>query len=336
MTANTKLSAVSALFLLLFTLACSNGHKRCSKVALHAWCLANLTQDMARVHFECERDFAFHERRCRVDEQGDYCGSFVDNLDDIELASDACLDQGTMSCSNTCRQRLQVLRDGIGCCINEILNTTLGPTNHQRLFEYSLWKMCGINPITEKCPPSRLTKFPKHKITRNCSFHEFFQRRYQVQCRNSTVKFLADDYNAHGCQQVSADLYNTCSITEEGAWCIEKHVANLTSNLMLAKLARSYCSSNGPCTAECRTALQGIRSNLGCCINNLFNNTYMQLIYTETVFSSVLAHYEVWKGCGVTHPCSCQVKTYSGTRSAKFTWTVVTFFLFLAFLLKYW
>ena len=150
MTASTKLSAVSALFLLLFTLACSTGHNRCSKVALHAWYLTNLTQDMARVHFECKRNFTFHKRRCRVDEQENYCGSFVDNLDDIELASDVCLDQGMMYCSNTCRQRLQVLRDGIGCCINEIHNTTTGPTNHQRLFEYSLSRKCATSILYQK------------------------------------------------------------------------------------------------------------------------------------------------------------------------------------------
>ena len=321
-----------ALLVFFYTLAsCSSGIMPCSKVVLHAWCSASFAQDTAMLYKECERDFSFHESRCRVDEQGDYCGSFSDNLDIVKLASEACLNQTTtttMTCSNECRQRLQVLKEDMGCCINEVLNTTtIGPANHLRLFEYSLWKTCGIDSPPENCPPSTLAKVPKPKTTGNCRFQEFFLRRFQIECKDSTLKALADDYNAHGCQQVSADLPKACSITEKGVWCVEKFLTNLTSTLSLMNLAQFHCSGNGNCTAECRTALQGIRSNLGCCINNLFNNNYFRLIDTEALFFSVLAKNEVWNRCGVTHRNSCKIKTFSGAWSAKFTWTTVLLLL---------
>ena len=181
---------------------------------------------MARVYLECERNFTFQERRCQVDKQGDFCGSFLDSMDDIELASEACIDPAMTNCSNECRQHLKVVEDDVGCCINEIINNTrIRPSNYHRLFNHSLWRMCSIDTPRQNCLPSRLTKFPKPKSTRNCSFHEFFQRRYQVQCRSSTLKALADDYNAHGCQQVTKDLYDTCSVTEEGVWCVEKFLS---------------------------------------------------------------------------------------------------------------
>ena len=216
--------------------------------------------------------------------------SFLDSMDDIELAFEACIDPAMTNCSNECRQHLKVVEDDVGCCINEIINNTrIRPSNYHRLFNHSLWRMCSIDTPRQNCLPSRLTKFPKPKSTRNCSFHEFFQRRYQVQCRSSTLKALADDYNAHGCQQVTKDLYDTCSVTEEGVWCVEKFLSNRDFILDLAYLAHSRCSSNnGTCTAECRTALRDIRSNLGCCINNLFNNTHFELIYTATPSSLVM------------------------------------------------
>ena len=166
-----KVLAVSLVALLLYTVACSSAPRRCSKVVLHHWCSSNITLEMARVHLECERDFNFQERRCRVDKQGDFCGSFVDNLDDIELAFEACIDPTMTNCSNECRQHLKVLKDDVDCCINEIFNTTrLLPSKFLRLFNYSLWRMCGIDTPQQNCPPSRLTKFPKPKSTRNCSF----------------------------------------------------------------------------------------------------------------------------------------------------------------------
>ena len=70
--------------------------------------------EKARLYLECERDFGFQERRCREDKQGDLCGSFVDKLADIKLASEACIDPTMTNCSNDCRHRLKVVEDDVG------------------------------------------------------------------------------------------------------------------------------------------------------------------------------------------------------------------------------
>lgn len=304
-----KLLAISQLIFLLVAPVCCS-HQRCSKVALHAWCSSNYTRQMASVYYECERDFDFHERRCRVDDRGNFCGSFVDELDTIEKAKSLCLNK--TSCDRSCYEQLHKLKKELGCCINEMLNGTRGPTPHRELFNYSLWVNCSLTvPPLQGCSQStRLTRFPKPEVTKQCSFHEFFQKRYQAQCSNSTMAALARDYDGHDCHQVSKDLYDTCSVTEEGVWCIEKFLKNLTSIIKLFRSARQFCNGVGGCNEGCQEALLGIKTNLGCCINNMFNNSFVQLVYTETSFNSVLAHYEVWKSCGVTHPCSCTVKTY--------------------------
>ena len=325
-----KVFAVSLLIVLVASATCT-GHQRCSKVALHAWCSANLTTDLARVHYECERDFTFHERRCRVDEQGDFCGSFVDNLEDIEKAKAACLNES--SCSRECYKLLHTLRKDLGCCINEILNTTIGPRPHRNLFNYFLWRNCNLDIPPQNCLPSRLTKYSKPQVTKQCSFHEFYQKRYRVQCNNSTITALANDYDAHGCHQVSRDLYDTCSVTEEGVWCVEKFLKNLTSTVKFFRAARSHCTGAG-CTPGCRDALIGIKANLGCCINNLFNNSYVRLIYSETSFNTILAHYEVWKNCGVTHPCSCVIKTYSNGAASSYHMTAAVLLITVVILLS--
>ena len=170
--------------------------KQCSKVALHAWCSADLTESLAKVFLECERDFSFHERRCQVDKQGDYCGSFMDSLRKIEQARVACLNQSAAAfCSSKCSRLLLALKKDLGCCINEMLNTTITSMPHKDLFDYSIWKNCSVDVIPPKCPSSRLTKFPKPQVTRKCSDHEFFQKRYQIQSGNATVKALANETN---------------------------------------------------------------------------------------------------------------------------------------------
>ena len=113
---------------------------------------------------------------------------------------------------------------------------------------------------------------------------------------------------------------------------MQKLLTNHNFILDLADLAQSHCSSNGTCTAECRSALQNIRSNLGCCINNLLNNTYIQLVYTEEIFNNILAHKEVWESCEVTYPDSCKIETYSGARCGNFTWEVMVVLLIAYFI----
>ena len=120
-----SLLAVSLVALLFCTVACSSDPGQCSKVVLHAWCSANTTLEVARLYLECEGDFGFQERRCRVNKQGDLCGSFVDKLDDIKLVSETCIDPTMTNCSNDCRQRLEVVEDNVSCCINTSTNTIL-------------------------------------------------------------------------------------------------------------------------------------------------------------------------------------------------------------------
>ena len=132
-----------------------------------------------------------------------------------------------------------------------MINTMrIGPTKYQRLLNYSLWSMCGVDTPQQSCPPSRLTNLPKPKSTSNCSFHEFFQRRYQVQCRTSAVKALANSYNAHGCQHVAKDLYNTCSVMEEGVWCMQKLLTNRNFSLTAPAVAPALQSV----AQHCRTS----------------------------------------------------------------------------------
>ena len=65
-------------------------------------------------------------------------------------------------------------------------------------------------------------------------------------------------------------------------------------------------SVNPTCVSECATLLETLRDDHGCCLNNIFNNTYITLVdsrYTD------LVNYTLWSRCNVNPPGFCPLES---------------------------
>lgn len=311
------------VFVLLLSIAKSN--KRCSKVVLHAWCSSQSTERIVNAISSCGREYSAHmqEKRCRLNEVGDFCGSFVDYLPDLIRARTLCLGSPSSSCSDQCRQQLEILRGALGCCINEMLNTTSPATYlYHPIFAYPLWSMCKIEPVPKACHPSRLSR-AKSKSIMSCTDDMLFQRRYEEACNWTTLQPLLEEYESHNCTEIGEDQINSCSIGEDGKWCVEKVVTNLVYYRGLKAVARAHCLTSKNCSTTCRNSLMALRKLLGCCVNNLVNNTFVKLTITETYFNKDITKDALWRKCGVAHPGFCQVRLFGAARTVHSIWREV-------------
>ena len=312
------------VFLLPLTqlLSLTVGDPRCSKVALHAWCSANTTHGLVHALSSCNYDHVapMIERRCRLNEKGDYCGSFADYIPDIQAARRECLAQEEPGeCSESCSSKLELLREELGCCINEMANSTGFRTGflYAPVFDHALWEYCNVTTAAPSCRPSPLTRALTTE-KENCTLDELYDRANQASCKRNLLQPLLEWYESHGCGRIGEDQINTCGIDEHGQWCIERINNNRLTFAKIAQSAITHCPRTDECSRDCRTSLQALREVMGCCLNNILNNTFAELVYAETYeYYKNYTSYALWKSCGVPHPGYCNVTLY-GVNSSRF------------------
>ena len=282
---------------------------RCSKIVLHAWCSAETTHRVIHTLSSCDRDHVVGmlERRCRLNEQGHYCGSFADHIADIQEANTECLgSQVAGNCSTSCQEKLELLRNELGCCINEMLNTTRAWL-YKRLFNYTLWEDCKVDTARESCGPSLLMKAISMEKA-NCSLDEVFSQVNLVSCNRTMLHPLLEMYESHGCSAIGEDQLNTCGVDEHRQWCLKRLVSKFRTIGILTRSAAIHCHRTDKCSRECKGKLQALREIMGCCLTNSLNNTFVELIYAETYnYFQNYTSYALWKTCGVPHPGYCDV-----------------------------
>lgn len=322
-------------FLILHTASANTTSPQCLEGALNTWCMADQTQDLAEAYYECKKKFSVQEKRCRKNEQGRLCGLIVDHVEELKQAEVACFNQSEY-CSAQCYQLLQQLKDKLGCCLNEMINTTTGGglKLHGSIVEYELWKNCSLDLPPKSCQPSPLATISAPKVTRTqkCSSHELFRERYKVQCSNTTIQALAYGFDKQSCNQVSRDLINTCTITKWGVWCVEKFFKMLPEIRKPLESIQSYCSGAG-CPRACRKALRKLKDKLGCCVNYIFNNSFFKLIYSNTAYLGRLTIKSgAWSSCELPPPKVCKLRIYNGGASSIHA---ITFIMVMAITVTY-
>ena len=304
-----KCHTLVVLLILIKLLLPAAGDPRCSKIVLHAWCSAETTRGMVHALSSCDRDHVvpMFERRCRLNEQGHYCGSFMDYIADIQAANYECLDQEEMGeCSESCSKKLELLREELGCCINEMLNGTRRWL-YKPLFDHTLWEDCNVTTAAPSCLPSPLARAMTTENA-NCTRDEVFNKTNYASCKRSVLQPLLDKYESHGCAKVGEDQMNTCGVDEHGQWCIKRLVSKFRTIRLLTRSAAIHCPRMDKCSRDCKLSLQAIREVMGCCLSNSLNNTFVELVYAETYeyFRNYTSH-ALWSLCGVPHPGYCNV-----------------------------
>ena len=99
----------------------------------------------------------------------------------------------------------------------------------------------------------------------------------------------------------------SCSVNEDGVLCYTELEA------IREKLENSFnnCINTSTCSENCKVALQNMKSFAGCCINNVFNNSF-----DEIPGIPILA-YKFWMLCGLETPGICQPNAAASVMLSK-------------------
>jgi len=112
-------------------------------------------------------------------------------------------------------------------------------------------------------------------------------------CKNPVLSFRET------CQerQLTDRIIHACAETSQQSTCIVELFRN-NGTEVVAK-CRSV-GATGSCNEECRSAVMRFKTDLGCCVNSLFNvSTYGFQIMNVT-------DYRLWSVCGVDTPEICE------------------------------
>lgn len=215
----------------------------------------------------------------RDTEIGIYCGVAQYYLPDIlrYLTTDcaATVASESADCLPECAASLEAIRGAIGCCINTIFNIT-GPdqfTQVEVAFSYSLWSRCNVSTVNSTCSGPQLTYEVMDSITPTCTPLEQRNRVAAAFCTAEEKQVrstaLADD--SLDCAAFNQYFDNYCTRDENGTFCLTRDGAADTENYLTP--IRRNCQSRESCSPECKQSLAEFQSDLGCCLNVVYNST---------------------------------------------------------------
>ena len=120
----------------------------------------------------------------------------------------------------------------------------------------------------------------------------------EPKCGNPFITF----YNRCGLSMFNSVLRSLCSRNNAGGLCYEDFGTLIPDY----NSARTSCIPHvSTCTSSCRSSLNTLGNNNGCCLN-VFNNT----VFSSNSFSPTLAN-DLWTNCRVNTPGFCDLQTSS-------------------------
>ena len=268
--------------------ACSNGY----------------FQDFAAAAFECNDLEAARsiQEVCRTNSKGTFCVSDY-GLD--MYINHACVSSAT-TCPPECRDSLNTVHARLGCCIG-IYNDSSSSVYTPAPLHYSLWSLCGVEPVTEQCAPSPINL---SQIQRDptCVDKDVLERIFsKALCRQSYVESICASSAGAKCGGYDPaggdipwydDILDRCIANEAGQYCLTIEPSHYHS---LFQRASESCHDTSSCAPLCTDTLNSITGEVGCCFTSAYNNT-------RAPERPYWLSYEFWSRCGLTSPGSCGVK----------------------------
>ena len=303
-----------------------NVFKKCSRVTLEAYCKtswgAAANRDTLDVAVRCNSTqwARYVANQCSRDgDSGAYCGEATVYLQDIyRILSDCAqpIANKSASCSSECARRLETIRNDLGCCINAILNDTDGIfTFSLPVFTYSLWKNCGVAPISSVCELSDVFQAPYFQTVlqstaSNCSFDELQSKILAVTCAHSEmILFTAALTKEVDCDDYIQFYQDSCSLDAKGKFCLAIPTEGADIINFITPIVKN-CNSTTSCSFNCKTSLDRFQSSRGCCVNAIYNSTFAEVMGLNSTTFQILADNHLFKLCGVSlPPLNCNVPT---------------------------
>ena len=129
-----------------------------------------------------------------------------------------------------------------------------------------------------------------------------------ITCESSACGRLFLEFIRTNCSADAAEFQlRQCERNENNVRC--DAVLDETTSVpadFVARCNASRVNRPGACAPECATLLESLRDNYGCCVNNVFNSSYSQLVFPN---STGLTSYELWTRCNVNTLGFCPTTT---------------------------
>ena len=258
---------------------------------------------------------------------GEFCYEISERVHQYRVAVNAlCFDEyGKPTCSTGCQEALHIYRDKVDCCINNLYNASDEPIFNDRSASNLLWTGCGVEPPGGFCA-STLT-YEKRHATEICVREEVEYRRSLLECSPGYGQAFADLFRRCGYSSLLRFFVNVCGVNEEDRYCFE--YVNDGSGAPAAAQVQEKCveAMDRGCPLACQVALDDLRRQLGCCVNNLYNHEENSYFGTTSP--------ALWKTCSVQRPgfCKTTISMTDGASQANTVFlTAFTCILFAVYL----
>ena len=210
------------------------------------------------------------------------------------LANRLCLsvvENAEESCTDGCRNALTAMKSHYGCCINSMLNST---SNTSQIYSYDLWLKCSV-ATPESCGASMSINLIHD--TPVCTEDELLYRELRDLRCTSENRFLLDKMSSEseGCGEFISLNKRWCLTNTQGAFCTE--ISELTAKLV-REVYNNCSSTQTECPTDCKTALETLKDELGCCIDSTYDSEYF-LSFGDRIN---LTDDALWKQCEVGPP----------------------------------
>lgn len=259
---------------------------------------------------------------CRTNQNDSTCGELsllIAFRNPIEIQScyrDNTFEERILQCTAECKEDLEVyINDNLGCCSRSIFEDELLTAYSSIALMRNLTDICNVSLVQNRCTtPSSLSYTPSGAAEPICTGDELSHRVVRIPaCSRAYLEPRIA--LARSCGFPANEVPLTCEADDDGVICISYYNDTIVRTIV-DPVELNCINGTNSCTEACRAAVVNFRENLGCCVNNLYNNS-LHSIYG--------ASYELWS--------LCEVETVGICRSGQAPTVVVTKLLFaIAFL----
>ena len=292
----------------------SDQEEVCSNLGIQVLCTNGAYGEYAIVLAQCSESrptALFFQGFCTENSVGTICATIAEPETDTDRLEDACYN--STICSNECRVLLNEHRTRLGCCVNAY-NSTYPLSAKPFIYSYSLWSLCGVEPITEQCTPN--FDLPDSSTCNQQEFQKVQDQLYsRVFCNREILEATNNALNAEGCDPpFNFDDTSVCLVDEQGNYC------DARDDLYdLANRASDDCHNTTSCDPTCIETLNDIISIAGCCFISEFNNT------EDYYYPREWLSYDFFQSCGVSSPGFCTQKFVSAAGIPKVFGVAIAF-----------
>ena len=237
------------------------------------------------------------EEECGRDEMGRFCIEFRRNrtLNNLAGAAYTCTLGYYSPQSGYCKNSLQQLRGGAGCCANYLINVLIRQSTQEIRYP-NVWSTFNVMRPNDCSSTLRFVQSQNRIV---CSQQERTYRLNRLSCNPEYITPFINILRDCRLEEAAQIRINRCGVNRYERFCFEFE----TNASQLAHEVWNRCSfSSGTCPVFCKSALNRYQTGVDCCFNNLYNNTL-----TSTSLSDFrTTNYRLWSLCGVSSPGFCR------------------------------